>query len=212
MSARTVLASLGAAAVAAIVVYLWAQPRPPAAQPPVSQSEPATGAATQSPAERESVAIADKPDSTDTPQNGTEPIQGMTEAEAKRQRRIQELERAAEERFQQAVRTDGLDPSDVSPSVRAMFSSVTLQPVVDPSTGTPGYIEGMRIAEIAGENPLAKAGFSPGDRITRIDGKPLNDPAQIAHLFTALGGRFEVCAAREGNRRCRMIALEDTNG
>nr|WP_246395242.1 PDZ domain-containing protein [Microbulbifer rhizosphaerae] len=65
----------------------------------------------------------------------------------------------------------------------------------------------MRIAELSDRNPLARAGFRPGDRLVRINGEPLLDPAQIAHLFTALGDRFEVCVDREALEDCRVVVL-----
>lgn len=37
--------------------------------------------------------------------------------------------------------------------------------------------------------PAAKAGIKPGDRIMAVDGKPVYDPAEVAHMLQALGGR-----------------------
>lgn len=208
MSAKTVIAGLCAALIAAIGAYVWLQPQAGPSQPPIAHAAPTGAVAPESGPEPDTATTTAKVGkTTEAAPEETAPPEGMTKAEAERERRRLELERAAGKRFQQAVRMDGLKPSDVAPSVRAMFSTVTLQPVVDPETGTPGYVEGMRIAEIAGNNPLARAGFGRGDRITRINGDPLTDPAQIAHLFTSLGQRFEVCAEQEGGRRCRIVTL-----
>lgn len=144
--------------------------------------------------------------------DSAEPPPGLTQAEAERRRREIELKQAAEERFQQAVKMDGLKPSNVRPAVRSMFRSVKLEPVVDPEDGRAGYVDGMRIAELGMNNPLSRAGFETGDRLTRINGEPLSDPAQIAHLFASLGERFEVCAARADQRRCRVITLQSPQG
>lgn len=140
--------------------------------------------------------------------SGAVPPPGMTEAQAERQRRLQQLQEAADARFKETVQLDGLRPADIEPSVRELLRTVKLEPVFDLERGADGYINGMQISKLIGTSPFAAAGFRLGDRLTRINGEPLVDPAQIAHLFAQLGERFEVCAARDGGEHCRMVVLE----
>lgn len=71
-------------------------------------------------------------------------------------------------------------------------------------------IEGLTIQSVSAENPLAVAGFAPGDRIDRIQGVDLRDPAEIPALLAHLGPNIEVCAQRAdgAGRICRELALE----
>lgn len=64
---------------------------------------------------------------------------------------------------------------------------------------------GLSIAWRNKRNPLAKAGFRIGDRLIRLNGQPLEDPAQIAYIVIGLRERFEVCAARDGADYCRVV-------
>lgn len=132
---------------------------------------------------------------------------GLTQQEARKRRRLLELDRAAEARFEEAVATDGLTADDVQPAVRALFATMTLEPAFDPDQGREGYVNGLRIAALTGRNPLAKAGFRAGDRLTRLNGQPLEDPAQIVYIVTGLRERFEVCAVRNGSDYCRIIEV-----
>lgn len=134
---------------------------------------------------------------------------GLTEEEIANRQRRQELEQAANRRFEEAVKADGLNAEQVPPAVKKLFKTMTLEPAFDPESNVEGFVDGMRIAELTSLNPLARAGFQQGDRLESFDGYPLQDPAEIAHLFTQLGEQFEVCARRSEERLCRIISLND---
>lgn len=134
---------------------------------------------------------------------------GLTEEEIANRQRRQELEEAANRRFDNAVEADRLQAEQVRPAVKKLFKTMTLEPVFNPERNVEGFVDGMRIAELTSINPLAKAGFQQGDRIVSFDGYPLQDPAEIAHLFTRLGEQFEVCARRSEDRLCRIISLNE---
>ncbi|MGQ9424372.1 PDZ domain-containing protein [Gilvimarinus sp. F26214L] len=131
----------------------------------------------------------------------------MSEEEARRHRRMIALNQAAQNRFDETVAMDKIDPAQIQPAVRNLFNSLTLEPHFDVEQGREGFVSGMRIAELSARNPLAEAGFQAGDRLVRFDGQPLEDPSQIAHLFASLGESFEVCAERETGEYCRIINL-----
>lgn len=133
---------------------------------------------------------------------------GLSEKELERKRRLERRARAAEERFDNTVAMDGLGADDVDPAVRSLFQSMTLEPAFDLERGEPGQVDGMHIRHLRPNNPLAHAGFETGDRLVRINGESLRDPAQIATLFTRIEGAMEVCAERSGSDRCRTIALD----
>lgn len=132
---------------------------------------------------------------------------GLTEEELQRKTRQRAYQQAAEARFKQAVKMDGLHPDAVDPDVRALFKTLTLDPVIDTQNTRKGSVNGMRIADLSKRNPLADAGFTTGDRLTRINGVALNDPAQIAHLFTRIENHMEVCAERSGKEYCEHVTL-----
>ena len=121
---------------------------------------------------------------------------------------LEERERrqlAARERFSSAVQSDRLRPEQVSDNVRAFFADMDLEPVV--SEERMGMINGMRINWLDKNHPLAQAGFEEGVRLTRIDGDPLQDPADIAHLPTRMGDSLEVCGEQDGRESCHYIQL-----
>ncbi len=134
---------------------------------------------------------------------------GITEEEARKRRRLMALEASAEARFAEAVELDGLTADRVSPSVRRLFDSLALEPVFDVEEGTEGFVDGLRIAEMSRANALSRSGFQVGDRLVRLGGQPLVDPAQIAYTMISLGERFEVCAARETGSYCRIVSPEE---
>lgn len=135
---------------------------------------------------------------------------GLTEEEIANRERLHELEQAANRRFDDAVNADSLQANQVRPAVRSLFKTMTLEPAFDPENNVEGFVDGMRIAELASINPLARAGFQQGDRLVSFDGYPLQDPAEIAHLFTQLGEQFEVCARRSEDRLCRIVSLNES--
>ncbi len=189
-----------------LAVYWWqSNPAAPAAGPSPS-AEPAP---TSRPAAERAVIPGSEPAGA-APANAAgeqPPLPDLDPEEARRRQRLLELEQAADERFAETVELDGLHADAVSPSVRNLFQTMTLEPHFDLGQATEGYVNGMRIAELSGANPLAKAGFRRGDRLTRWNGQPLVDPAQIAYAMLSLGEEFEVCAEREGGDYCRIVSL-----
>lgn len=131
---------------------------------------------------------------------------GLNDETLRRRQRHEMHERAAEDRFRRAVAMDGLRPDDVKPGVRALFESLRLEPVVKPGVARPGYVEGLRITGLSPRNPLFEEGFREGDRLVRINGQALRDPARIAHLMVRLRGGMEVCAARASGDYCRSLS------
>lgn len=130
---------------------------------------------------------------------------GLDAEEARRRRQLLALRRAADERFSETVAVDGLRSDDVDPAVRRLFGSLTLTPEFDLGRTVEGQVSGLRIAQLSGANPLAAAGFRSGDVLTRLDGQPLNDPAQIAYTIMDLDSEFEVCAKRRRGEYCRLV-------
>lgn len=131
---------------------------------------------------------------------------GMTKQEARERRRLMALQASAEARFAETVDLDGLTADRIAPPVRRLFDSLSLEPVFDLENGTEGFVDGLRIAEMSRGNALARSGFRVGDRLVRLGGQPLVDPAQIAYTMIDLGAEFEVCAARETGSYCRIVA------
>ena len=136
---------------------------------------------------------------------------GLDDEALRRRQRHEMHARAAEERFRRAVTLDGLRPEDVAPGVRALFATLRLEPVVKPGVSRPGYVEGLRITRLSPRNPLAEKGFREGDRLVRINGQALRDPAQIAHLMVRLRGGMEVCARRGQEEYCRPLTLSGSS-
>lgn len=137
---------------------------------------------------------------------------GFTAEEITKRRRIQALQAAADQRFNEVVEVDNLQAQQVHPQVRALFKTLSLKPVYNADETNDGYIDGMKIVELAYDSPFTKAGFKIGDKLTSVNGQLLNDPAQIAHLFADLGTHFDVCAERDGGEQCRTITLPNGKG
>ena len=70
-------------------------------------------------------------------------------------------------------------------------------------------VEAQLGATLAARNLQNASGLAPTDRIVQLDGQPLVDPAEIAYTMLSLGSSFEVCAARDGGRYCRIVSLGD---
>ena len=132
---------------------------------------------------------------------------GYSDKEIEAHKRRLALRSAATARFNETVKMDNLNPGEVKPEVRQMFRTLRLSPDYDVAEGEPGFVNGMFISELQQNNPLSKAGFKRGDKLVSFDGMPLQDPAEIAHLFVDLGSQFEVCADRVGERLCRIVTL-----
>lgn len=191
-----------------LAAAIWLIPADEVPTPLVEQS-PAPTAPLYQPSEQQAQqpSPVEKPAEQDVQMEAASLPPGVSAEEAERKRRMLELDRAAQKRFDEAVAMDRIDPDRVDPSVRQLFTTLTLEPNFDLDSGREGFIDGMRIAEISGASPLAKACFKKGDRLVRFNGQPLEDPALVAHLFASLGKRFEVCAQRDGGEHCRQIDL-----
>lgn len=134
---------------------------------------------------------------------------GFTPEELAEKRRLLAVEQAADQRFDEAVQMDRLSADQVNTEVKQLMQTVNLEPVFDSGNGPEGFIDGLKIVELSNSNPLAAAGFKAGDKLTVINGQPLQDPAQIAYLFTTLESRFEVCADRDDGQYCRFVTIEN---
>ena len=111
---------------------------------------------------------------------------------------------AADARWEEAVARGGYTPQDLDPAVRRTFRALTLEP----RYAEGGRIDGLVIEEMADDHPFAKAGLRKGDRIDRLQGTPLRDPAELPSLLAHLGPRLDLCALRDGAELCREIVLE----
>ena len=204
---RTLFIALVVIVAAAVGFWLW-----PSSETPRIADNPPSGS-TAAPSTLKLPADEAEPIQ-NSDQINAAPIQSDTAAEsaevdaimAKRIRE-EEYQRAAEARFAEAVQMDGLRPEDVNPAVRDLFASVRLKPVVRPDQDQPGFVDGMELATVMPQSPLAQAGFQTGDRLTRINGEALTDPAQIAQLMTRMENYVEICAERNQQTLCKALTL-----
>lgn len=118
--------------------------------------------------------------------------------------RQQQLAPEADARWQQAVDEGGYTANDLDVSIRELFRRVDLEP----RYAAGGRIEGLVITGIAPDHPFAQLGFRAGDRIDRIQGIALRDPAEIPSLLARLGPNFELCVDRQGEALCGEVHLE----
>jgi hypothetical protein len=118
----------------------------------------------------------------------------------------QALAPLADARWHEGVDQAEYRAEDFDPAVRRMFDRIELEP----RYAEGGMIEGLTIQRIDSDHPLAAAGFTAGDRIDRIQGVELRDPAEIPALLAHLGPHIEVCARRAdgSDHICRELALE----
>lgn len=115
-----------------------------------------------------------------------------------------ELAPKADARWNEAVNESGFTADDVDPAVRQLFASMRLEPRYTEG----GAIEGLVIEEMRDDNPLARAGFQIGDRLSRIQGVELRDPAELPSLIAHLGPNISFCAQRDGGETCQDVRLE----
>jgi hypothetical protein len=118
--------------------------------------------------------------------------------------RQHELAAEADARWQQAVDSSGYEARDLDESVRALFQRVDLEPLYAEG----GRIDGLVIMGMPSDHPFAGLGLQPGDRIERIQGVELRDPADLPSLLAHLGPRFAVCARRGAAELCGDVDLE----
>jgi len=116
----------------------------------------------------------------------------------------QQLAPEADARWQQAVDEAGYTASDLDVSVRELFRRIDLEP----RYAEGGRIEGLVITGMAPDHPFAQLGFRSGDRIDRIQGVALRDPAEIPSLLARLGPNFDLCVDRQGESLCGEVHLE----
>lgn len=211
--------ALGMAAVVAFALALFLSwPTPPAeigtaapvsAPPPGGDVDAAPPVAKRAPAAVPASSAVDPepefelPDSIDIDPERLAMIEA--DAELRERARQQVLAGAADARWREAVDGGGYQAEDVDPAVRSLFRNLTLEP----RYAEGGRIEGLVIRDLVADHPLAEQGFRPGDRIDRIQGVPLRDPAEIPSLIAHLGPHFEVCAVRPdtGTELCREVDL-----
>lgn len=113
-------------------------------------------------------------------------------------------ERHARARFDRGVSEHEVRASQLAPAVKELFDSMDLEPVLDAE----GMIEGLSIESLEPDSPMRGAGFRPSDRITRIAGLRLHDPADLPPLLVRLGTRIDLCVERAGEEICREIILD----
>lgn len=118
--------------------------------------------------------------------------------------RQHELAPAADARWHEAVDGGEYRADDLDPAVRDLFRDLDLEP----RYAEGGRIEGLSIRSLSLDHPLAQLGFRAGDRIDRIQGVPLSDPAELPSLLARLGPHFSLCADRDGSELCRELTLE----
>lgn len=210
--------SLAATVVLALGAYLyWHEPPqaplaaspatpPSATEAPAPEARPASGAVPAS----LPVAVAPEapiplPDSVEIDPERLAMIEA--DAELRERARQQVLAEAADARWHEAVDGAGYQADDFDPAVRSLFRNISLQP----HYAEGGRIEGLVIQDMVGDHPLAEQGFRPGDRLDRIQGVALRDPAEIPALLAHLGPRFEVCAVRPdaAGELCREVDLAE---
>jgi serine protease Do len=71
--------------------------------------------------------------------------------------------------------------------------------------------EGVLVNEVFDNDPAARAGIKPGDIITKIDGKTVDNPNMLSRLIAALepGASTTVEVVRDGKRRTLTVALTE---
>jgi hypothetical protein len=116
----------------------------------------------------------------------------------------QQLAPEADARWQHAVDGPGYTANDLDVSVRELFRRIDLEP----RYAEGGRIEGLVITGMPPDHPFAQLGFRSGDRIDRIQGVALRDPADIPSLLAHLGPNFDLCVNRQGEALCGELHLE----
>jgi hypothetical protein len=118
--------------------------------------------------------------------------------------RQHQLAPEADARWQRAVDEAGYSANDLDVSVRELFRRIDLEP----RYAEGGRIEGLVITGMPPDHPFAQLGFRSGDRIDRIQGVALRDPAEIPSLLARLGPNFDLCVDRQGASLCGEVHLE----
>lgn len=68
--------------------------------------------------------------------------------------------------------------------------------------------EGIVISDLHEKSPFSRAGFAVGDVITRVDGQPVNSPAEMVFRMTVtgIGAKAQVTRVRDG--KAEEVAVE----
>ena len=71
--------------------------------------------------------------------------------------------------------------------------------------------EGVLINEVFENDPAAKAGIQPGDIITRVDGKSIDNPSTLSRMVasTLPGQKIEVEVYRDAKRKVYKVVLSE---
>jgi hypothetical protein len=203
---RSLVLSSSLVVLAAALLVLWKGMQSPPA-PAAAAAAPSVAAAPPAPAPE-----PDPVPAAPAPPPAFEPIELPTDhadrvlsdpvlAERARQH---ELAAAADARWNEAVEGGEYRAEDLDPAVRDLFRELDLEP----RYAEGGRIEGLQIQSLSVDHPLSRLGFRPGDRIDRIQGVTLSDPAELPSLLARLGPHFSLCADRNGTELCRDLALE----
>jgi S1-C subfamily serine protease len=69
--------------------------------------------------------------------------------------------------------------------------------------------EGVLISDLHPESPFRAAGLRPGDRVTALDGTPVNAPEEMLAYLSAkgIGGTAQVAWMRDGRAMSAAVAL-----
>lgn len=205
MKRTSVFSAAALVVAAAILVLRWAS-APEAAPASAPAEAPAVAAAAPLPAPVPPVAAPDPDsepeDSAELPADHRQRV--LSDPVLADRARQHELAPAADARWHEAVDGGEYRAEDLDPAVRDLFVEIDLEP----RYAEGGRIEGLLIQSLASDHPLARLGFRPGDRIDRIQGVTLSDPAELPSLLARLGPHFSLCADRNGTELCRDLALE----
>jgi hypothetical protein len=114
-----------------------------------------------------------------------------------------ERERQADRRFEAGIEASQVQARDIDARVQAAFERVELAPeLVDG-----GFMRGLRLRAVHGGSPLDEAGFRVGDLLVRLDGRSLDDPAELPDVLADAGPHLSLCALRGETEFCRDLVL-----
>ena len=100
--------------------------------------------------------------------------------------------------------------------VRVAWPGMTLQPVTPYVAQRLGFndLTGMVVSRIEPDGPAARAGIQVGDRIRKVNGKPVSsvDDAQAGIYGAAVGDQLRIALEREGKTREFTLTLAEAPG
>lgn len=115
-----------------------------------------------------------------------------------------ELEAQAKERFDDSLERSGITAREIEEGVKHLFETVTVEPVLLEG----GRMDGLRIFDLPSGHPLDRAGLVEGDRLVRLNGYPLDDPAVLPDVLIRLRRSFEACVWRNGEELCTRVTVD----